>query len=192
MLAALCDLGLDRTDGITLEPLDTVLSDAADRAKEAAPGLGADALVWDELVARTGEESQPGATFLAFLTLACLIAAVGVITDSPVTVVGAMVVGPEFGPLAALAVGLVGRRRDLVRRAALALGIGFPVATVITAAATLLAEATGLLSVNPLSTGDQVDFIYEVGPFSVIVALLAGAAGMLAMTSSKSSALARG
>jgi uncharacterized membrane protein len=46
-------------------------------------------------------------TFLAFLTLACLIAVVGVVTDSPVTVVGAMVVGPEFSPLAAIAVGLV-------------------------------------------------------------------------------------
>lgn len=44
-----------------------------------------------------------------FLCLACLIAAVGVVTDSPVTAVGAMVVGPEFGPLAALAVVLVRR-----------------------------------------------------------------------------------
>jgi len=35
----------------------------------------------------------------------------------------------------------------------------------------------------------QVDFIYTVGPFSFIVALLAGAAGMLSLTSAKSSAL---
>lgn len=189
VLAALCDLGLDHSGGITLEPLDTVLSDAADAAEVAAPGLAADAVVWDELVARTGDESQLNVTFLAFLTLACLIAAVGVITNSSVTVVGAMVVGPEFGPLAALAVGLVGRRRDLIRRAAVALGVGFPVAMMITAVATLLAEATGLVAVNPLATGDQVDFIYKVGPFSLIVALLAGAAGMLSMTSSKSSAL---
>ena len=52
---------------------------------------------------------------LTFLCLACLIAAVGVVTDSPVTVVGAMVVGPEFGPLAALAVALVRRRMSLAR-----------------------------------------------------------------------------
>lgn len=93
VLAVLCDLGVDRTGGITLQPLDAVLSDAADAAERAAPGLGADAVVWDELVHHTGEESQLNATFLAFLTLACLIAAVGVITDSPVTVMGAMAVG---------------------------------------------------------------------------------------------------
>ena len=40
--------------GIVLETLDTVVSDAADRAEEAAPGEGVDAVVWDELLARTG------------------------------------------------------------------------------------------------------------------------------------------
>ena len=79
-------------------------------------------MVWDELIARTGGDSQLTLTFLAFLILACLIAVVSVVTDSPITVVGAMVVGPEFAPLAALAVGLVLCRRDLIHRAALALG----------------------------------------------------------------------
>lgn len=36
---------------------------------------------------------------------------------------------------------------------------------------------------------DQVDVIHEVGPFSFLVALLAGAAGMLALTSAKSASL---
>ena len=49
-------------------------------------------------------------TFVAFMVLATLLAAIGVVTDSPITIVGAMVVGPEFGPLAALAVSLVRRR----------------------------------------------------------------------------------
>ena len=62
---------------------------------------------------RTGEESLLSVSFQIFLTIACLPAAIGAITDSPVTVVGAMVLGPEFGPLAALAVGLVLRRRAL-------------------------------------------------------------------------------
>jgi uncharacterized hydrophobic protein (TIGR00271 family) len=34
-----------------------------------------------------------------------------------------------------------------------------------------------------------VDFVFDVGPWSLIVALLAGAAGMLSMTSAKSAAL---
>jgi uncharacterized hydrophobic protein (TIGR00271 family) len=189
VVAELCVLGVDERGGITLEQIDTSLSDAADRAEETAPGDGADAVVWDELVNRTGEESRLNATFLAFLVLACLLAAVGVITNSPVTVMGAMVVGPEFGPLAAIAVGLVQRRWDLVRRAVLALAVGFPAAVLITALAALLGSWAGLFDREGVLAGHELDFVFQIGPFSLVVALLAGAAGMLSMTSAKSAAL---
>jgi uncharacterized hydrophobic protein (TIGR00271 family) len=146
-------------------------------------------VIWDEVVARTGEESRFSGSFQAFLTIACLLAAIGAITDSPVTVVGAMVLGPEFGPLAAVAVGLVLRRGDLVRRGGFALAAGFPMAMIVTAVVSVLFDATGLLTTAQLAQLDQVDFIYDVGPFSLIVALLAGAAGMLSLTSAKSAAL---
>jgi uncharacterized hydrophobic protein (TIGR00271 family) len=189
VLGGLCTLGIDRHGGITLEAIDTALSDAADAAEEAAPGDPTDAVIWDEVVARTGEESRFSASFQTFLTIACLLAAIGVITNSPVTVVGAMVLGPEFGPLAAVAVGTVLRRGDLVRRGAFALGAGFPLAMAVTAVAAIALDATGLLTTSSLDQLDQVDFVYEVGPFSLIVALLAGAAGMLALTSAKSASL---
>ncbi|QWF84265.1 DUF389 domain-containing protein [Amycolatopsis sp. CA-230715] len=186
---ALCELQLDHAGGITLEALDTALSDAADKAEEDAPGEGADAVVWQELVGRTGEEAKFNLTFAAFLTIACLLAAVGVVTDSSVTIVGAMVVGPEFGPLAAIAVGLVLRKGELVRRAGLALLVGFPLAMLVTAGATLLGEKAGLFDRAVVNNAHTVDFVYSVGPFSFVVALLAGAAGMLSMTSAKSAAL---
>lgn len=189
VVAELCRLDVDHVGGITLEAVDTVLSDAVDRAELAAPGDGADAVVWEELLAKTGEEAKPSITFQSFLTLACVLASVGVVTNSPVTVVGAMIVGPEFGPLAALAVGLVLRRGDLLRRAGIALAVGFPVAMVVTAGVTVVAEAVGLFDRDAVLSAHQVDFVYQVGPYSLIVALLAGAAGMLAMTSAKSAAL---
>lgn len=189
VLTGLCELGVDRAGGVTLEALDTTLSDAADAAEEAAPGEGSDAVIWDEVVARTGEESRFSVSYQAFLTIACLLAAIGAITDSPVTVVGAMVLGPEFGPLAAVAVGIVLRRGDLVRRGAFALAAGFPLAMAVTAVGALILDLTGLLTTAGLDQLNQVDFIYDVGPFSLIVALLAGAAGMLSLTSAKSAAL---
>lgn len=189
LLGRLRELGIERTGGVTLEAIDTSLSDAADAAVEAAPGDPQDAVIWDEVVARTGEESRLSVSYQAFLTIACLLAAVGAITDSPVTVVGAMVLGPEFGPLAAVAVGLVLRRGDLVRRGGLALAVGFPLAMAVTAIASLVLDAVGLLSTAGLADLSQVAFIYEVGPFSLIVALLAGAAGMLSLTSAKSASL---
>ena len=81
------------------------------------------------------------------------------------------------------------RRADLARRAALALLVGFPVAMGITALATLAGEAVGWLSLDTVRNVTEVDFIFQVGPISFVVALLAGAAGMLSLMSSKSAAL---
>jgi len=189
VIDALKALGVKERGAITLDVVDTVLSSKAYRAEREAAGDPADAVVWDELAGRTREESALNVTFLTFLCLACLIAAVGVVTDSPVTVVGAMVVGPEFGPLAALAVALVRRKTRLARRAALALLVGFPVAMVVTAIGVLAGEAVGWIDVTSTRDLKEVDFIFQVGPLSFVVALLAGAAGMLSLVSSKSAAL---
>jgi uncharacterized hydrophobic protein (TIGR00271 family) len=182
-------LGVRERGAITLDVVDTVLSTAAFRAEDEAAGDPADAVIWDELAARSREESTLNVTFLMFLCLACLIAAVGVVTDSPVTVVGAMVVGPEFGPLAALAVALVRRRTYLARRASIALLVGFPVAMLVTAVGVLGGEALGWIDLTSTSELSEVDFIFQVGPLSFVVALFAGAAGMLSLVSSKSAAL---
>ena len=145
--------------------------------------------MWDDLVVRTRDDATLNLTFVLFLCLACLIAAIGVVTDSPVTIVGAMVIGPEFGPLAALAVALVHRRTGMARPAAAALLVGFPVAMVVTAAAVLAGEAVGWIRLRSTRQLSEVDFIFQVGPLSFVVAMLAGGAGMLALVSRKSTAL---
>ncbi|TEA00966.1 DUF389 domain-containing protein [Mycobacteroides salmoniphilum] len=189
VLDGLKAIDIDKRGSITAEVLDTVISQTAYEAEDDAEGDPADAVIWDELIGRTREESTLNLTFLAFLCLACLIAAVGVVTDSPVTIVGAMVVGPEFGPLAALAVSIVRRKWSLARRSLLALVVGFPVAMGVTALGALAAEGAGWVTLKSVRELQQVDFIFQVGPFSLVVALLAGAAGMLSLMSAKSAAL---
>jgi uncharacterized hydrophobic protein (TIGR00271 family) len=190
VLAKLRRLGVFETGMATLEPLDTAIGALVQRAEGDAPGEGADALIWDELASRTGEESTLTGTFVAFMVLATLLASIGVVTDSQITIVGAMVVGPEFGPLAALAVALVRRNAGAARRGATALLVGFPAAIVVTSLLALLARATGLISPGDITGAHrQTDFIYHPGWFSLITALVAGTAGMLSLTSSKSAAL---
>jgi uncharacterized hydrophobic protein (TIGR00271 family) len=188
-LGELHRLGVADAGMITLDPVDTAIGHLAGKAEREAPGEAADALIWDELASRTGEDSQLTGVFLAFMILATVLASIGVVTDSPITIVGAMVVGPEFGPLAALAVGLVRHRRGASRRAAAALLIGFPAAILVSCALTLLARATGLIHTDLLAGHRQTEFIYHPGWFSIITALVAGTAGMLSLTSSKSAAL---
>jgi uncharacterized hydrophobic protein (TIGR00271 family) len=190
VFAGLRELGVYENGMISLEPLDTAVGHLAQKAEGDAPGEGADALIWDELVSRTGEDSTLTGTFIAFITLATLLAAIGVVTDSQVTIVGAMVVGPEFGPLAAVAVGLIQQRLRFARRAAIALLVGFPAAIVTTSLLSLLARGTGLISPSDIvGTHRETEFIYHPGWFSLITALVAGTAGMLSLTSSKSAAL---
>ncbi|MEU0544172.1 DUF389 domain-containing protein [Nocardia sp. NPDC005978] len=189
MLAALRALGVDRSGSITFVPTGTVLSAAGERARAGAPGRPDQVVVWEQLLSQVREGSRLTPTFLAFLSIAFLLSAVGVTTASPITLVGAMVVGPEFRPLAALSVGLVRHDRRLVRRSLATLAISFPAAMAITALSTLLWIRLGWLGNGDVANARGFDFIYEVGPFSLVVALLAGAAGMLAMVTSSSAVL---
>jgi uncharacterized membrane protein len=70
------------------------------RAEKHARGASADAVVWEEVEARTDEQVELSATFLAFMVLAALIAAVGIYQDSAILIVGAMVVGFPFAIVA--------------------------------------------------------------------------------------------
>lgn len=98
LLTGLQKLGLDQTGSIAVENIDLSLSLRADKAEAEAPGEGADAVLWEHLTDATHEESTLSVTYLAFITLATMIAACGVVLDNAVLIVGAMAVGPEFGP----------------------------------------------------------------------------------------------
>ena len=190
LIEDLKELGIARDGSISLEQIDSQLSDAADRAERAARGAPSDAVVWEEVEARTSETTELGATFLAFMVLACLIASVGIFTGSTILIVGAMVVGPEFGPLAGLCVAFVERRRAVALRSLAALAVGFPVGITAAFLFTLICVATGLVDSGFKSVDNPLtQFIAEPDEFSFIVAAFAGAAGTLSLTSAKSGAL---
>lgn len=174
---------------ITLTTIEVSVSVAATRAEELAEGSGANAVVWDDVLARTSDSAELTFSFLAFMTLAALIAAVGILTDSLVLIIGAMVVGPEFGPLAGLCVALVQKRVDLAARSALALTVGFAVGIGATVAFVRGMAALGLASPTMLALHPQTIFISRPDAWAGVIALLAGVAGMLSLTTSKPGAL---
>jgi hypothetical protein len=128
----------DRDGGIAMVMVDAATSRAAREAEERAPGEGADAVVWEQVVRTTDADSTLSVSYLAFLTIATLLAAVAIVNDSAILVIGAMVLGPEFAPLAGLAVAVVHERRRIARNAAIALVAGFAVAIGLTAVAALV------------------------------------------------------
>ena len=184
------ELGVPVDGSISIEEIDSQLSTAAERAERAAPGSPGDAVVWEEVEARTSESTELNANFLAFMVIACLIASVGVMLGQPILIVGAMVVGPEFGPLAGLSVALVQRRPDLGLRSLTALAVGFPIGITGAFLFSLFAKWTDLVSTGfELGERPLTAFISEPSTFSFIVAFFAGVAGVLSLTSAKSGAL---
>ncbi|MFF4035191.1 DUF389 domain-containing protein [Streptomyces sviceus] len=190
LLTELQGLGLDNTGSIAVENIDLSLSKRADKAEAEAPGEGADAVLWEHLADATHEESTLSATYLAFITLATMIAACGVVLDNAVLIVGAMAVGPEFGPLAGISTSIVQRAPRLALRSLIALLVGFAAAMVVTVGFSLFMDALDLFSKDQLEADrPQTGFVYAPDAFSFIVAVLAGAAGTLSLTSAKSGAL---
>lgn len=183
-------LNIHEDGSISLELIDTAISRYADAAEKHAPGAPADAVVWEEVEERTNENVELSGVFLLFMVLAAMIAAVGIFLDSEILIVGAMVVGPEFGPIAGLCVALISRRGRLAARSGIALAVGFPLAISCVYVATLIFKATDLTPDGFRSGEHQVaDLIASPDVFSVIVAVCAGAAGMLSLSTAKSGAL---
>ena len=190
MIQSLRELGVDRTGTIALESVETSISQAAEKAEADAPGEGADAVIWEQVVRRTDEDSVLSNTFVWFLSLAAVLAAVAIVLDSAILVVGAMVVGPEFGPLAGIAVGLVHRRISIVRQSLVTLVVGFAVAIAVTTVLGLLASWAGWIDPSVLTAERPLTgFIWRPDRWSFVVAFIAGIAGILSLTSAKSGAL---
>jgi uncharacterized hydrophobic protein (TIGR00271 family) len=190
VLEALRGFGLDRKGAIVVENLDISISESAIKAEEETPGEPADAVVWEGLEQSAGEETRLSITYLCFMMVATMIAGIGVMLDQPILIVGAMVVGPEFGPLVAFCIGIVTRHRDHATRALGTLVLGFAIGMAAAVILTWILTAWGLLDPSMLiAERPLTSFIWKPDALSWIVGFLAGIAGMLALTSAKSGAL---
>ncbi len=187
---ALRDLGLDHDGPIAVEQVDASLTGAArpeggigSPARETAP-------VWEMVDATIGAGAVYSPSFFALLAIAGLIGAVGILTNSQILIVGAMVVGPEYNAIIAVALGIGQRDRSAVRDGLLALVSGFFVAIVLTFVFGAAVRASGrtpelyLKGLRPVS-----DLINSPNLFSVVVAILAGLVGVVSLTESRANAL---
>ena len=191
VLADLQELGVPERGSISVEQLDVVLSRAAEAAERAAPGDPANAVVWEQVEELASESTTLTASFMIFMVLATLIAAVGIFLDTPILIIGAMVLGPEFGPLASFCVAVVERRPRLALRSFVALVVGFPVAIATAYLASLIFKWTDLTPEH-FSEADHSLAVIISNPdfFTFYVAFIAGVAGVLSLTTAKSGALA--
>jgi uncharacterized hydrophobic protein (TIGR00271 family) len=146
--------------------------------------------VWEVVEARIRSDAVYAPSFYILLAIAGLIGAVGILTNSQILIVGAMVVGPEYNAIMGMALGIDQRARQPVLRGLLALLAGFSAAIVVTLLFALAIRWSGntpkaySLGVRPVSS-----LIDNPNLFSVVVAVLAGIVGVVSLTEARASAL---
>ena len=190
VFAGLRELGLDRTGVICVDRVDAALTvqpapagDHGALRQEIAP-------VWEMVEATIHQGEAYAPSFYVLLAVAGLIGAVGLLTNSQILIVGAMVVGPEYNAIIGVALGISRRVRAEVRDGLLALCWGFGAAIALTLLFGLAVRASGktpapfLQGVRPVA-----DLINAPNVFSVIVAVLAGIVGVVSLTERRANAL---
>ena len=183
-------LGLDQRGSIVLENVDTSLSAHADRVAAQQARYQQFTPVWAEVEGRISLEGSFPPSWFGLLVIAGLIGAIGIVTNSQILIVGAMVVGPEYGAILSLAYGLINRDSSRIRRSVGALVVGFALAIVFALLLSLVIRAAGLESrayeagLRPVSA-----LIDTPNWLSFIVAVLAGVVGVVSLTEARSSTL---
>jgi len=143
LIRRLRSAGVTDRGGITLTELEAVVSAAADCAQAEILTPEIDTIVWEEVSARTSDDSAFSVSFGVLMVLAGIIAAIAVVTNNPVLIVGAMIVSPDYGPMAALSVAVVNRAWGPAWRSFRALAFGFPMAALAAFLLTLAARGLG-------------------------------------------------
>ena len=101
-----------------------------------------------------------------------------------------MVLGPEFGPIAAIGVALVRRRTNLLAIATRTLVLGFAAGILATFLAGLLGRALGWVTYDDIvGPRPGTAFIYSPDRWTLVVAVIAAAAGVLSLTSARTGGL---
>jgi uncharacterized hydrophobic protein (TIGR00271 family) len=146
-------------------------------------------LVWADLLGQAGEHARPVARYLAFMAAAGIIAAYGVIYDNEILIVGAMAVSPDLLPITSICIGAVLRRGVLVLRAVWTLGAGLACACLFAGGLTAVLDLADLLPSGFAVGEGALSGLTTVNSSTFVVALAAGAAGMLALETRASSAV---
>ncbi len=148
---------------------------------EAPPAKSSTRIARDELYAELKAQAVVTRPFLVMTAISTIVAAVGVMRDSPAVVIGAMVIAPLLGPNMALSLGTTLGDTVLIGRAlrTTAAGIAVALATAV---------LTGFVLDLDLASG-EVASRTEVTYGELLLALATGVAGALALTTGAASSL---
>jgi uncharacterized hydrophobic protein (TIGR00271 family) len=165
---------------VTLVRLDTIPLEVA--------GGDSSTPIWADVLGQARTQARAPMRYLVLMATAGVIASLAVINDSATLIVGAMAISPDLLPVTAACTGLVFRRYRLVRRGLLALAAGLATVGLLAFVVAWPLDRLDLLpegfALNEFSAAQT-----HVNVSTILVALAAGVAGMLAVETRASSAV---
>jgi uncharacterized hydrophobic protein (TIGR00271 family) len=180
----------DRSGAVAIDYVDAALGEETAPASKHFLVQRDIAPVWEVVEAKIRSDAVYAPSFYVLLAIAALIGAVGILSNSQILIVGAMVVGPEYNAIMGVALGIDKGTRQPVLRGILALLAGFSAAMVLTLLFALAIRCSGhtprLYSAGVRPVSDLID---NPNLFSIVVAVLAGIVGVVSLTEARASAL---
>ena len=191
VLEELRNVGINDDGYTVVVDANTVISSQFDELEEKyAEEEDEDRIAREELTSKANDLAPSMSNYALMTVISAIIATAGLLLDSPAVVVGSMVIAPLIGPAMTANVGTVVDDHEMfthgVKLQAIGLGLAVASATVFA----LLVRYANVIP--PLADVTSVGQIRErVAPdfLSLIVALGAGAAGVVSLTSGVSTAL---
>ncbi len=140
----------------------------------------------DEVLEELQVSSSPGFDFFFLVVLSCIIATLGLITNSAAVIIGAMLVAPLMSPILGMSLASVAGERRMFQHAVLALVEGILLATLLSALVAWLASSLpfGILQELPGEVLNRT----RPNPFDLGIALAGGAAAAYALAQPRISA----
>jgi len=192
ILESLREVGLEREAYTVVVSAETVASEKFEalQAEYAEREDSEERIARQELEARASDLAPALPTYLVMTVVSAVIATAGLLLDSPATVVGSMVIAPLIGPAMAAAVGSVVDDAEMFRRGVVLQLLGVILAVASATAFAIFVQATNLVppGLDPLSLS-EIEERLSPNFLSLAVAIGAGVAGAISLTTGVSTAL---
>ena len=184
VLDRLYDAGLDEDTYTVVADVDRAtvpnVAELTDRYVEGPRGERGASNV--EIRERAADLEPDTATYVSFAVLSAIVAVGGLLLDSAIVIVGAMVIAPFAGSTLSASVGAVISDREMIVDSATSQAVGLVVAYVGAVAMSAALQWTGFVpSILVVSRVDQVSAFLTPNLLTLAIAIAAGFAGALAL-----------
>ena len=146
--------------------------------------------VSDRTIAKVSQQAQLTSSYLVFMAMAGVLAAVALLTDSIPILIGSMVIAPALPPLGLVSLAIVAKKPKLIVKGLKTALLGFAISMLFAMLTTWILNITQVIPAETNLLNKQLlEERVNPGWYSVIAAMAAGISGAIALVKQKTDTL---